>query len=382
MSRHSLARVFAVLLLTVLAITAVPRPALADGPPGSHVQGDFFVGGFITSDAGPGDYFLLFYPDGQCQDLFGAIGQIISGRQPYQLTEAHRGRYLRVQDVDFTPLGSCAGPIGDQVVSLPFDVGVQASIGGAVEVGNPLTAQVDPSVSPTPSALAYEWQVDGLTASTAAAYTPEPDDAGKSLVLRVTATAEGYDDSVDETDPVTVSGASVVAVQLTGSTAVGKVLRASLSPALAGATVSWQWWRGSTKLAGSADRSYELAPDDLGSRVRVVATVTRPGYATATAHATSGVVRLQPLKLSVTPLRFRAGAQLELTLRNLLPGESWEVSLGNAEWAVTGRAASGSKTVNRTVRIPQSLKFYGDRYLVARTPSSDRQDWVQVNIRA
>lgn len=92
-----------------------------------------------------------------------------------------------------------------------------------------------------------------------------------ALAAAVAAPASGADELVNEVRP------RVTGEQRFGSTVVAKPGRWSKRPA----RVSYQWLRSGKPIPGATGRRYTFVPADVGSRVRVKVTVSRPGYGKA-----------------------------------------------------------------------------------------------------
>jgi hypothetical protein len=82
---------------------------------------------------------------------------------------------------------------------------------GTPQVGSALTV-APVATTPAGGAVTYEWLVGGAVKKSGAdvaarAYTPVVADAGKQLVVKVTATRSGYETATNQSDPMTVQAA-------------------------------------------------------------------------------------------------------------------------------------------------------------------------------
>jgi hypothetical protein len=158
-------------------------------------------------------------------------------------------------------------------------------ITGTAAVGATLTA-VPGTWAPAKVALAYQWARDGkdIEGATASTYTLKPADLDATLTVSVTGSRVGY-------NPVTKTSAksgsvgkgtlSVKGVKVSGTPKVGKTLTAepgTWSPS--GVSLSYQWYRGSSKINGATKSTYKLATVNKGKLVSVRVTATLDGYTT------------------------------------------------------------------------------------------------------
>ena len=70
-------------------------------------------------------------------------------------------------------------------------------------------------------------------------------------------------------------------VRLKGKAFVGRTLKAKVRGCPAGATFTYRWLTGSSKIRGANGAKYEIAPSRVGKRIKVRVTVRAPGYLTA-----------------------------------------------------------------------------------------------------
>lgn len=112
------------------------------------------------------------------------------------------GKRLTVQVTgtreSFANLSTTSAP-SDPVQAPPIQFATPGSVGGAPQVGTPLTA--DPGVTdPAPASATYAWRRDGqpITGATTPTYTPTKADAGHRVSVQVTLTAPGHFPSINE----------------------------------------------------------------------------------------------------------------------------------------------------------------------------------------
>ncbi len=155
---------------------------------------------------------------------------------------------------------------------------------GTAVVGEKLTVDAGNWV-PGSVQLSYQWYrgttpIRGATASTR---TVSVYDAGQSLQVRVTGKRQRY------TPTVRTSSATATVPLLTFETApqptvsgtakVGSTLTAERGTwAPAPVTLTYQWYRGSTKIAGATKSRYTVTASDGGAQLSVTVTGSKLGY--------------------------------------------------------------------------------------------------------
>jgi len=175
------------------------------------------------------------------------------------------------------------------------------SITGVAQVDHPLTA--GPGVWSPPGTVSYQWLADGtpIRHATGTSYTPTPDDLRKPISVRVTVRQRGYDDAV-VTSVATAAVApgtflNSVAPTISGTPQVGEPLTAHQGAWSPKADIAYQWVVDGIAIPGATSRTFTPRPEDLGKKVTLLVTASRPGYLTAsvpTTTATSvlpGVIR-------------------------------------------------------------------------------------------
>jgi hypothetical protein len=176
------------------------------------------------------------------------------------------------------------------------------SISGSGQVGSTLTGSVA-SYTPAGATVTYRWYKNGvaINGATAQTYVVLSQDIGQALVFRATVKAPGYatltKDSASLT-PVATTSAAIGSVTITGSKSVGSVLTVAVSGVTpAGASVSFDWYRGSILVQSGSGRQYTLEGADLGQAIKVKATAGAPGYI-STSKDSSATTAITPAALS------------------------------------------------------------------------------------
>jgi len=162
---------------------------------------------------------------------------------------------------------------------------------GTPQVGRTLTATTG-VWSSAPGSYAYQWFADGVAIKDATLSTlvVGPGRVGQQLSVRVTATATGYAAaSAASTATAGVAPGVITTVAepvITGEPLVGQVLttsRGSYDPGSTTKTVQWQ--SDGKPIAGATGWSLELTPEQAGTVVSAIVSVTRKGYEPTTASS-------------------------------------------------------------------------------------------------
>ena len=161
---------------------------------------------------------------------------------------------------------------------------VPPSITGTTEYAARLTA--DPGQwAPAAASYSFQWLRDGqpIARATAQTYEPGLDDLGHPLAVTVTA-SDGLGDSGTATSAPTTpvqraelrakGGQVVTGVPRWTHTLAVRPGRYSAQPS----KLTYQWLRGRVPIAGATGRRYAIAPQDVGTRLRVRLSVLSPGY--------------------------------------------------------------------------------------------------------
>lgn len=166
------------------------------------------------------------------------------------------------------------------------------SISGTAWLGRTLQATAGRWSQPSDT-VRYQWLRDGapIPGATESAYTLVDDDVAHRLSVRVTSSTYGYDDAV------ATSGRT--ARVLRGAATPGRALTISGNPVLgrtvwvprlhatpSDATVRYQWYRGSRRIAGATGQRYVVQPADVGHRLRAVVRLSAADWRAYSAHST------------------------------------------------------------------------------------------------
>jgi hypothetical protein len=175
--------------------------------------------------------------------------------------------------------------------STPDVVAGTPTISGDALVGLVLTAGAG-TWTPSDVTLAYQWLRDGslISGATEATYTAVTGDIGKKLAVRITGTKSGYDSATATSAPTaTVLGVlSPGEPTVTGKAIVGRTLTAEPGDwAPDGVTFAYQWLRDGTPIEGATLAKYRAVPEDLGHRLAVRVTGSKPDHVNSDVTSTA-----------------------------------------------------------------------------------------------
>ncbi|MDF1490332.1 CHAP domain-containing protein [Tessaracoccus caeni] len=246
------------------------------------------------------------------------------------------------------PLVEAPAPVLDPVI------GSVPAIAGTAFFGEQLT--VDPGAwDPADATLAYQWLRDGMKISgaTGTSYMLAAEDVGAQLTVRVTGSRSGLAETAIDSEPTeTVKGFAQTltgAPTISGTAQAGEVLTADPGAWDADATLAYQWLRDGSDIEGAEEPTYAIAGADVGAKVSVRVTASKPGYdqvsGTSTATAT---VKAGTLTATPTPaVSGTAAVGKTLTAK----GGSWEpatVSL-SYQWLRDGKNIQGATSSSYTL---------------------------------
>jgi surface antigen len=156
---------------------------------------------------------------------------------------------------------------------------------GTERVGGVLTAKTaawQPAAS-----LRYQWYVGGaaIRGATRSTYRVRAADLGRALHVVVRGSRTGYPTKVLASARTTreiVPGEFTESARpdVTGRARVGSVLTATTPDWTPAATIAYQWYADDRRISGADEATYTLPAGQLGRRITVVATASRPGYTT------------------------------------------------------------------------------------------------------
>lgn len=180
-----------------------------------------------------------------------------------------------------------------------FKTASTPTINGTAKVGSKLTANAG-KWSPK-AKFSYQWyhgksKLKGATKST---YTPIAADKGKSLKVRVTATAKGYKNTAKTSKSKKIAAGTIKPsnkLKISGTARYGSTISASVKLP-SGSKASYQWYKNNKKVKGATKKSYKLAAKDIGAKYQVRLGVTKSGYNKL--NLSSNTVKISKASLTV-----------------------------------------------------------------------------------
>jgi hypothetical protein len=196
------------------------------------------------------------------------------------------------------------------------------TVSGIPQVGQALTATPG-TWSSTPDSYTYQWFADGQAIKDATASTLNlgPGRVGQQISVQVAASAQGYASAIATsaatTDVAPGEITTVAQPQVSGEALVGSALTATRGSYDPGSTTKTiQWLSDGQPIAGATAWTLRLTPDQAGTVVRAVVSVSRAGYEPTTASSAptpsvlGGTVKVtSPFTVSGVP---RLGQPLEV----------------------------------------------------------------------
>lgn len=158
------------------------------------------------------------------------------------------------------------------------------TISGVAKVGGVLTV-AGGSMTPAPTATAISWRADGavIAGATGPTLTLGPAHLSRRITAVVTGSRAGYTPLPVASAPTEPVGPEKLVVTqepaLAGTPRLGQ--RVGVSPGAvtpSGVAPTFQWLRGSVPIAGATAAGYTPSVEDLGRRLGVQVSFTRPGY--------------------------------------------------------------------------------------------------------
>ncbi|KQZ22531.1 cutinase family protein [Microbacterium sp. Root553] len=228
-------------------------------------------------------------------------GSPISGAASaaYKLTAADAGKSLTVSvtaiAAGYTPTTRTSAA---KSIPLIFTTAPTPTISGTGSVGSILKAAAG-TWAPVPTTLTYQWKRNGaaIAGATATSYRVISADAGANITVTVTASKSGYSNGATTSAAkgiATLPFATAPLPTVSGTPAVGSTLKAAAGTwAPAPSSLTYQWKRNGTAIAGATASTYKLVAADAGAKITVSTIATRATYTTTT--KTSAVVTVESI---------------------------------------------------------------------------------------
>ncbi len=214
---------------------------------------------------------------GEDYRIGGAVGNVISGvSDAYYLNTISVATTTGGTPLSAGELAQKAGALANLLEEKPA-IGGTLELQGTIEVGATVTAAYTGDTGDQDQML-YVWHLNYGDEESALAITEEntyqiPETlAGYRLHVKALAPSSG---GVLTAVSEAVDGMNGT-VSITGPAIVGKSVRASYSQE--DSRLAFQWYRGSNPIAGARESQYTVTQEDLGYRLKVRVTGSKPGY--------------------------------------------------------------------------------------------------------
>jgi hypothetical protein len=235
-------------------------------------------------------------------------------------------------------------PLGNQIRAL------EVSQSGEHYPGSTLT--LTPGVLDQGATVSYKWVLDGkfIQGQNSSSLLITAEMLGSQVQASVTSSKAGTRNQSISTLPVTITQAvfdQTPAPTISGRLSVGERLTADPGQWELGTTLSYSWFRGTSKISGETGSTYDLTELDLGAEVSVKVTATKLGYRTTTTQSEQvRVVEGTLLSPDESTIEIEVAVGKTLTLES---GE-WEdgVSL-SYQWLRNGQAIAGATSDSYTL---------------------------------
>jgi hypothetical protein len=212
--------------------------------------------------------------------------------------------------------GTSTSAASQPVANGSFSTNTAPLVNGTPKVGTPTTLTAG-SYSPTPASRSYQWQLcspscSNIYGATSSTYTPVAGDVGWTLKVIETVTQAGYNNgsstSAASAAVIKASFSTTTAVAINGTPTVGiaTTITAGVYSPTPTLSPAYQWRlcdsNGSfcSDISGANGNTYTPISSQIGSTLRVVETVSKPGYNNAS--STSSAVVVNGVFATTTPV--------------------------------------------------------------------------------
>lgn len=259
------------------------------------------------------------------------------------------------------------------VVKGNLGAAANASISGTLRVGSVLSSS-QVGWAPTPS-FTYQWQRNGapIAGATASTYSVKSADLDSTISIGVTGVLAGYNDKT-----VTASASSVILAGLispaptpsvVGGLRIGDTLSVSTGSWMTGTTLTYQWLKSSSPIAGATGSTYTVLNTDIYSDISVTVTGAAEGYDTSS--QTSPKVRvLTPAQAPVIYSTLSKTSRFEVNWAWRLY-TSYSFTAKNSSGAVVGQYSCSTACVSplAITNLPESTS--STSYTLEYTATTD-----------
>ncbi|WP_062466901.1 leucine-rich repeat domain-containing protein [Demequina maris] len=232
----------------------------------------------------------------------------------------------------------------DSEVLCPFLASPRPTVVGSTTVGSTWSVDLSGWV-PTPASFTYRWIRDGLYIDGAedATYTPTAADAGHRIAVKVTGAVKYFTPSTATSTTVLVTGGrfpATATAKATGSSVEGFTRTAATTGFPEGTTFTYQWKRDGKRITGATRKTFTLRHKDVGHKVTVTVTASKPGFATARRTAPAATVLGWMGDYAYTPLPSTARVGSTVTVKK--PTFDVAASRYSYQWRRDGKAIAGA----------------------------------------
>ena len=225
----------------------------------------------------------------------------------------------------------------------------------------------------SPSATAtYQWYRDGkaIAGATAISYITQPADKGRSISVKVTATAAGFLTSTatsaatqklqanEQQGALTVPSMTKDAATITFTAAPGVT-----EP---GVKVAYQWYRGTSAISKATKSTYKVTSTSYGKDIKVRVTTTKADYTTVVAFTAPKSVSVMPVSMPKPTINDTTPA-VGQTLSVTLPLYSQSINTPVYQWYASGKAISGATGSTFIVQSAQKGKTISVKVVASAT---------------
>ncbi|MHA7281701.1 hypothetical protein [Arthrobacter sp. TMS2-4] len=196
--------------------------------------------------------------------------------------------------------------------------------------------------------LSLQWFRDSvpIDGASGVAYELLGEDLGREVSVQATLTREGWNSTVSVYAlPEVVQPGTLVApiVSIAGTPKVGSTLIALPGvPGPVPATITYEWKRGGSLVAGSKTSTYSLTSEDVGHQLTVIVTASAPGYESISASS-APTPQIEGVLTAPTPVingTATVGSKLTVSPGSWTPGP---VDLAYS-WFANGLPISGASS--------------------------------------
>ena len=240
----------------------------------------------------------------------------------------------------------------------------QPSITGTPQVGTPMTATTG-RWAPAGATFSYQWIAGGVPVdgATNRSFAPRAEQLGQRIRVQVTATGRAMEPGVAlsaYTDAV-VPGDLIPTDEptITGTPQVDNQLSATRGTWSRRASYSYQWSAAGKPVPGAVAPTFAPTAIQLGKRISVAVTASRPGYTTASARSTVTSAVVPATFARSGPPIISGTAQVDRPL-TASDGDWYPVGTPSYQWYVGGTAVPGATKTSFSPRAGD-LREPGDR---------------------